>query len=130
MTNRVERSLRGHPPEQTQRLFIRGPSGHLSTASPATRTELERFATALRAVVGARVAQVRAWPYRQDSTTWWSFDIEGGDRDISLTFEESGCTHLPHDSLRNGTGSVADSVDAFYLFEFLERELVSPCGSV
>lgn len=128
MTNQVAAHRRLPPADESRHFFEKGSSGRLSTSSPESRAELERFATALRAIVGARVAHVRVWPYRYAGATWWSFDVDGCDGGISLTFEENGTTRLPHESPYDGTGAVADSVDAFYLFEFLGRELSSASG--
>jgi hypothetical protein len=110
------------------RFFDKGPSGPVATTSLAARVELETFAALLREAVGGQVVQVRVWPYRYGDTTCWSFDVDGCDGASSLTFEENGRTRLPHESPYDGTGSVADSVDAFYLFEFLERELSYSSG--
>lgn len=109
-------------------MFDKGASGRLATTSLASRAELERFAASLREAVGVHVARVRVWPYRYDDTNCWSLDVDGCDGAVSLTFLENGSTRLPHESPYDGTGSVADSVDAFYLFEFLERELSYSSG--
>ena len=115
--------------DDSLQFFDMGPSRRLSTSSLSNRIELEHFATTLRGVVRAGVAQVHAWPYRYAGTNWWSFEFDGIDGVLSLTFEESGRSRLPRDLLHDRCGAVVDSVDAFYLFAFLERELsVSPDG--
>lgn len=43
-----------------------------------------------------------------------------------MTFLETGCTRLPMLTLEGpSTGELADAVDAYYLFDFLKRELLT-----
>jgi hypothetical protein len=108
---------------QTRPWFDRRPSGRLRITSPAAREELEAFAAAVRDALGGPAVDVERWPYRHAGTTWWAFDAEGSGGSVSLTFVETGKTQLPTASPANGTGEVADAVDAHYLLEFLAREL-------
>jgi hypothetical protein len=113
----------GAPTLPSPQLFIKHAGGRVATASAFARGELETFALALREIVVPETVQVRVWPYRHDGLTYWSFDVDGCADGVSLTFVENGHTRLPHEALYDGTGSVADAVDAHYLFAFLEREL-------
>ena len=113
----------GAPTSPSAKLFIKHASGRVANASAFVRGELETFALALRDIVGPEIVQLRVWPYRYDGLTYWSFDVDGCEHGVSLTFVENGQTRLPHEALYDGTGSVADAVDAHYLFAFLEREL-------
>lgn len=110
-------------PSQTRPWFYRGPSGRLRITSLAARNELETFASAVRDALGGPAVEIRRWPYRYAGSTWWAFDAEGPGSHVSLTFAETGTTKLPITSPVDGTGEVADAVDAHYLLELLEREL-------
>lgn len=96
----------------------------MRTASPSVRHELEKFARTVRAALGGVALQIGRQPYRYAGTNWWTFRADGPEGTASLAFEETGTTRLPADSLTDGIGEVADAVDAHYLLEFLERELV------
>ncbi len=111
--------------EGRRALFDRGPSGRVKFTSLAARRKAEQFTAKVRAAVGGTAFEVRRWPYRYSGTAWWAFDAEGDSGSVSLTFVETGKTDLPMDAPRDGTGEVADAVDAHYLFELLERELSS-----
>jgi len=110
--------------------FDRGPSGRVRITSTSVRKELEEFARAARSTLGGVALQVKRQPYRHAGTTWWTFDADGPEGSVSLTFPETGRTKLPAGVPTDGTGEVADALDAHYLFEFIERELAPPTDAL
>ena len=109
-------------------LYIAGACGRVATSSTHVRSELESLAAALRSIVGARGATVRYRPYRHERAIWWAFEVNGCDGSAMLTFIEGGSSRLPDKVPTDGTSELADSADAFYLFEFLMRELTDRPG--
>lgn len=85
---------------------------------------LERLASLLRTATGP-VTRVNWWPYRYLGSRLWAFDVVGAADSISLTFAESGRSHLPNGSIHDYTGELTDSVDAHYLFSKLAELLNS-----
>lgn len=105
-------------------LFEQGPSGPTRAFSITVQEELRLFVHRLRAEVGV-ASKIRTWPYRYAGKMHWAFDVDGSEGQASLTFVESGKTYLPHDAVCDGTGQVADSVDAYYLLEMLRAAVLS-----